>query len=120
MPIKLSRALAIIAASYTRRHLEPAYDALMSHDSAAVVLASLTTGQKQVIELALHSSSAVVDAAMPESSPLTVFLKAILSDTGPELARRLEVPTRAEPEDGETIEGHVLHKIIHPRPGESA
>lgn len=122
MAIKLPRALAIVASSYARRHLEPAYDALLSNDKAAALLASLSSGQKQAIELALHSSTAVIDAAMPENSPLTVFLKAILSDAGPELARRLEVPTPTPTpsQHGETIEGHVLHKIVHPRPGDPA
>ena len=120
MRTKLFRAIAIVAASYARRHLEPAYDAIMVQESTTAVLGALSASQTQAVEFALHGSTAVVDAAINEHSPLAVFLKAILSDVGPELARRLATSAPKRSPLGEVIDGEVLQTITHPRKGEQA
>ena len=93
MTTAAARALTIIASGYARCNMERVYDAIVDRSEAGAQLRGLTPGQKRAVELALYAAMAVVDARMSEANPLTILLKQILGDAGPELARRMLAET---------------------------
>lgn len=89
MPFGISdRDLSLVATGYLKRWLERRYDHTMETPFGQFLL-GLDPASKHGLELALYALTALIDRRMDESTPLTVILKQISMDAGPELAKRV-------------------------------
>jgi hypothetical protein len=79
---------ASILSNYAKRFLEKKYDKLFESDTGKK-LKELNLETKYVIEFLLYALASVADKQLSEGSPLKKFVKEVVSDVAPEIAKRL-------------------------------
>lgn len=106
--------VASVAEDYTKRFLEYQYDALGNSDVFRV-LRKMDIRKRLALEFALYLLNATVKMRAKGNTPLTAYAKGVLSDSIPEIGKRIingDAAAESGHDTGKRVDAAVLAHLL--------